>query len=141
MAPLVVLLTGLTAFNMSTFRAAAASLLLRAVATRALPGAAVPAPAQPWLKALPVLWMVGAHNVFSAAFTAFSPARLVFAATMAGLPDKEGELLRRMAPLAAGPPLLGMAALSPWGMALLEWLRPGFCREKGPHPRAPSPPS
>ena len=68
--------------------------------------------------------MVAVQNALSAAFTAFSPARLVFAATMTGQPEKEGEVLRRMAPLAAGLILIGALALSPWGLQLLEFLHP-----------------
>jgi lactate permease len=74
--------------------------------------------------ALPVMWVVAVQNAISAAFTAFSPARLVFAATMTGQPHKEGEAMRRMAPLALALILLGALALSPWGLHFLLSLQP-----------------
>ncbi len=76
--------------------------------------------------ALPALWVAAVQNALSGAFTAFSPARMVFAATMTGLAGKEGEVLRRMLPLAAALLLLGILALSPWGLYLLEVLRPAL---------------
>lgn len=66
------------------------------------------------------LWVLGLFDVLAAAFTAFSPARLVFAAVMTQQAGAEGWALRRMAPL--------MAALLAWGLAalaLLAVLTPG----------------
>jgi len=59
-------------------------------------------------------WVLGLFNVLAAAFTAFSPARLVFAAVMTQKPGAEGWALRRMAPL--------MAALLLWGLLALGLL-------------------
>ena len=69
---------------------------------------------------MPVLWVVGLQNVLSGAFTAFSPARLVFAATMSGVVGREGDLLRRLLPLALALLAVG-AVLAAWP-GLLKWI-------------------
>jgi len=60
---------------------------------------------------LPVIWAVGTHTMLTAAFTAFSPARLVFAAVLTGQEGREGSALRQLWPL--------IALLLAWGIISL----------------------
>ena len=68
---------------------------------------------------LPLLWVAAVHNLLAAGFSALSPARVVFAATMTGLHGQEGLAMRRLLPLAAMLLLIGAVALSP---GVLAWL-------------------
>ena len=68
---------------------------------------------------LPLLWVTAVHTLLAAGFSAMSPARVVFAATMTGLHGQEGLAMRRLLPLAAMLLLIGAVALSP---GVLAWL-------------------
>ena len=69
---------------------------------------------------LQVVWAVGVHTAIAAAFTAFSPARLVFAAVLTGQTGREGEALRRLWVLAVLLLVWGVLALTPWMMSVWE---------------------
>jgi lactate permease len=49
--------------------------------------------------ALPLDWIMGAQNAAGSIVTMVAPARVILAATAAGLPGKEGHILRTLGPL------------------------------------------
>lgn len=49
--------------------------------------------------ALPLDWIMGAQNAAGSIVTMIAPARVILAATTAGLPGKEGHILRTLGPL------------------------------------------
>ena len=73
---------------------------------------------------LPLLWAAAVQNTLAAASTAFSPARVVFAATMTGRHGEEGQVLRKLLPLAAVVFGIGTVALLPGVVEWLEVLEP-----------------
>lgn len=73
---------------------------------------------------LSLLWTAAVQNMVAAASTAFSPARVVFAATMTGRHGEEGKVLRTLLPLAAAVLMLGALLLLPGVEGILEAIEP-----------------